>query len=117
MSASRAELTEVIANVERERLGTAMQSGNAAACILALRALQELQAIEKKALAMQGPSAVHSANLATLAAEIARVQKLAGSTKRVTLASTSKAVCRRPAAPLASVASDGRKTRGGTHER
>jgi hypothetical protein len=77
---SREELADVIASVEVERQAAARESGNAAACIVALRKLQELQTHEKEALTAHGPSAVHSANLATLGAEIGRVQKLAGTT-------------------------------------
>jgi hypothetical protein len=77
---SREALADVIASVEVERQAAARESGNAAACIVALRKLQELQTREKEALTAHGPSAVHSANLATLVAEIGRVQKLAGTT-------------------------------------
>jgi hypothetical protein len=77
---SREELADVIASVEVERQAAARESGNAAACIVALRKLQELQTHEKEALTAHGPSAVHSANLAMLGAEIGRVQKLAGTT-------------------------------------
>jgi hypothetical protein len=82
---SREELAELIANVELERQTAARDTGNAAACLSALRKLQNLQAREKTALSTKGPSAVHSANLAALAAEVSRVQKLAGTTNRLSL--------------------------------
>ena len=86
---SREELADIIASVEAERQAAARESGNAAACMTALRKLQELQKNEKNALATQGPSDVHSANLATLAAEVSRVQKLAG-TNRLSLPNETK---------------------------
>ena len=104
---SKTDLAQLIANLDVERQGTAMQSGNAAACIVALRKLQELQAREKEALAMQGPSVKHSANFATLAAEISRVQKLAGTRNRLTL--TDKSSTAEPARK--------RKTVGRTRDR
>ena len=82
---SREELAELIANVELERQAAARETGNAAACLTALRKLQDLQVREKTALSTGGPSAAHSANLAALAVEVSRVQRLAGTTNRLSL--------------------------------
>jgi hypothetical protein len=113
---SREELAEVIASVEVERQAAARESGNAAACIVALRKLQELQTHEKEALTAHGPSAVHSANLATLGAEIGRVQKLAGTTNhRLSVpnkARSEEANGTRPDSTRAPVRNRGRKTMG-----
>jgi hypothetical protein len=79
---STEELTDALASIELERQERAREAGNATACAEALRRLQALQANEKQALQSQGPSDIHSANLATLTTEIARVQKLAGTTNR-----------------------------------
>jgi hypothetical protein len=79
------ELAEIIAGVELDRQETARQIGNAAACAAAVRKLEKLQSAEKDALRARGPAAQHSANLATLTAEIGKVQKLGGTTNRVSL--------------------------------
>lgn len=79
---STEELTDAIAVIEMERQERAREEGNATACAEALRRLQVLQMQEKDALKEQGPSDIHSANLATLTAEIAKVQRLGGATNR-----------------------------------
>jgi hypothetical protein len=83
---------------------------------VALRKLQELQTHEKEALTAHGPSAVHSANLATLGAEIGRVQKLAGTTNhRLSVpnkARSDEANGPRPHPTRAPVRNRGRKTMG-----
>ena len=76
------EVIDAIAEIELERQEKAREAGNAPACAEALRKLQKLQTHEKDALREHGPSDVHSANLARLTAEIARVQKLGGATNR-----------------------------------
>jgi hypothetical protein len=112
---SREELADVVASVEVERQAAARESGNAAACIVALRKLQELQTHEKEALTAHGPSAVHSANLATLGAEIGRVQRLAGTTNRLSVpnkARPDQGNGAHRAATRAPVRNRGRKTMG-----
>ena len=81
----REELAGLIASVEMERQAAAREAGNAAACLTALRKLQDLQVREKTALSTKGPSELHSANLAALASEVSRVQRLAGTTNRLTV--------------------------------
>lgn len=76
------ELIDELAAIELERQEKAREAGNAVACSAALRSLEKLQTTEKEALRTQGPSDVHSANLARLTTEIARVQKLGGTTNR-----------------------------------
>jgi len=79
------ELTDIIASIEMERQASAREAGNATACAASLRKLRELQCGEKEALQSQGPSADHSANLAALTMEIARVEKLTGTANRLSL--------------------------------
>lgn len=79
------ELTDIIASIEMERQESAREVGNAAACAAALRKLRTLHTGEKEALQSHGPSAEHSANLAALTVEIARVEKLTGTAHRLSL--------------------------------
>lgn len=104
------ELIDIVAMIEMERQERAREAGNAAACAAALRRLRELHAREKEAL-RSGPSAEHSANLAALAAEISRVEKLSGNTNRPASSDAQKHEQRsRPGAPRASNRNNGRQT-------
>jgi hypothetical protein len=79
------DVIDAVARVEMERQERAREVGNAAACASALRELRALHATEKDALRLGGPSAEHSANLAALAVEIRRVEKLGGGASRLSL--------------------------------
>ena len=106
------ELIDTVAIIELERQDRAREAGNAAACAAALHRLRELYAGEKEAL-RGGPSAEHSANLAALAVEIGRVEKLSGNTTRLALPDVQKRDPRtgsRPGAPRAPVRNNGRQT-------
>ncbi|HWI13283.1 MAG TPA: hypothetical protein VNT02_03485 [Burkholderiales bacterium] len=78
------DIIDAVARIEMERQERAREVGNAAACATALRDLRTLHASEKEALRGGGPSSEHSANLAALAAEIRRVEKMSG-TNRMSL--------------------------------
>jgi len=109
------ELTDVIAAIEMERQERAREVGNATACAAALRKLQALHASEKEALQLNGPSAEHSANLDALTVEIGRVQKLGGSTNRLSLPDNPKREQRngaRRGVPRAPIRNHGRRTMG-----
>jgi hypothetical protein len=79
------DIIDAVARIEMERQERAREVGNAAACAAALRDLRTLHANEKEALRSGGPSDEHSSNLAALAAEIRRVEKMSGSTSRMSL--------------------------------
>jgi hypothetical protein len=79
------DIIDAVARIEMERQERAREVGNAAACAAALRDLRTLHASEKEALRVGGPSSEHSANLAALAVEIRRVEKMSGSTSRMSL--------------------------------
>jgi hypothetical protein len=109
------ELTDLIASIEMERQARAQEVGNAVACAAALRKLQALQASEKEALALHGPSADHSSNLAALTVEIGRVQKLGGATNRLSLPDNPRREQgngSRRGAPRAPIRNHGRRTMG-----
>jgi len=106
------ELIDIVAAIEMERQERAREAGNAAACAAALRKLRELHAGEKEAL-RGGPSAEHSANLAALAVEISRVEKLSGNTNRLAVPDVQRREQRtgsRPGAPRAPIRNKGRQT-------
>jgi hypothetical protein len=76
------EIIDAVARIEMERQERAREVGNAAACAAALRDLRTLHASEKEALRAGGPSDEHSTNVAAVAAEIRRVEKLSGGASR-----------------------------------
>jgi hypothetical protein len=76
------DIIDAVARIEMERQERAREVGNAAACAAALRDLRTLHTNEKEALRAGGPSDEHSSNLAALAAEIRRVEKLSGGASR-----------------------------------
>ena len=107
------ELIDAIASIEMERQERAREAGNATACAAALRTLRALYASEKEALQSGDPSAEHSANLAALAVEIGRVEKLGGTTNRPSRPDAQKRGQRtgaRQGAPRASNEGHGRRT-------
>ncbi|HSQ05785.1 MAG TPA: hypothetical protein VLN59_17225 [Burkholderiales bacterium] len=109
------ELTDVIASIEMERQERAREVGNAAACVAALHKLQALHVSEKEALQLNGPSAEHSANLAALAVEIGRVQKMGGGSNRLSLPDAPRreqGKGARRGAPRAPIRNHGRRTMG-----
>jgi hypothetical protein len=106
------DIIDAVAHIEMERQERAREAGNAAACAAALRGLRTLHAAEKEALRTGGPSALHSANLAALAAEIGRVEKLSGGAARLSLPEGEKREPRtgsRPSGQRAPVRNSGRR--------
>lgn len=106
------ELIDAVARIEMERQERAREVGNAAACAGALRELRALHASKKDALRLGGPSEEHSTNLAALAAEIGRVEKLSGGANRLSVPDGQKRDSRtrsRPGAPRAPVRNNGRQ--------
>ena len=107
------ELIDVVAAIEMERQERAREVGNATACAAALRSLRTLHAREKEALQQSGPSADHSANLAALAAEISRVEKLGGNSNRAAPPDVQKREPRsgsRPGSPRGQARNNNRQT-------
>ncbi len=76
------EVIDLIAGIEMHRQEMAKESDLAAACNEALRKLHELLEREREALQSHAPGARHSANIATVTSEIAKVKKLAGATSQ-----------------------------------
>jgi hypothetical protein len=112
------DLIDAVARIEMERQERAREVGNAAACTAALRELRALHTSEKEALRLGGPSDEHSANLAALAVEISRVEKLSGGSSRLSLPTDQKREQRtgsRPGAQRVPVRNNGRQNvrRGG----
>jgi hypothetical protein len=76
------DVIDLLAVIEMHRQEMAKESGLAAACDEALRKLHELLEREREALQSHGPGARHSANIATVMSEIAKVKNLGGDASR-----------------------------------
>jgi len=74
------EIVDLIGSIEMHRQVMGKESGLSAACNEALRKLHEILGSEREALQGHGTGSPHSANIAALTKEIAKVKKLAGDT-------------------------------------
>lgn len=110
------DITAAILSTESHRRKMGKTSGRAAACNEALRALHQLLARERGALQLHGPAArTHSANVAALKSEIARVNALAGEAGPGAIPTGSRSVLGPVAsheAPRSLSRSKGRRTMG-----
>lgn len=77
------EIIDAVARIGMEREERAREAGHPTACAAALRDLRALHASEKEALRAGGPASEHAANIAVLAVEIRKVEKMSGGAGRV----------------------------------
>ena len=76
------EIANSIAGIESRRLEAEKAVGSAAACVAALRSLQQMLSHWRQVLRLRGQNTGISANITAIAVDMARVRSLAGGSNR-----------------------------------